>query len=113
MHEAGIIQSALRLAEERARAADATAIRRVVLRVGRMTGVVPEALEHAYAVLREGTLAAGAELHVEYAPGLCWCADCDRDFETTELIGECPRCGRPSGFVRGGTDIELVSLEVD
>lgn len=113
MHEAGIIQSALRLAEERARAADASVIRRVVLRVGRMTGVVPEALEHAYAVLREGTLAAGADLQVEYVPGTCWCADCDADFETTGLIGECPRCGRPSGFVRGGTDIELVSLEVD
>ena len=45
MHEVGIIQSTLELAERSARASGATQIHRLRLRVGRMTGVVRESLE--------------------------------------------------------------------
>lgn len=113
MHEAGIVQSLLTLAEEKARAAGAARIGSIRFRVGRMTGVVPEALEHAFAILRTGTLAADAALDVEYVPGTFWCSACEGEFETEELIGACPRCGAPSADVRRGREMDLVSLEVD
>jgi hydrogenase nickel incorporation protein HypA/HybF len=43
MHELGIIQSALDMAEERALAAGASQIHRLRLRVGELSGVVPQA----------------------------------------------------------------------
>jgi hydrogenase nickel incorporation protein HypA/HybF len=113
MHEAGIIQSTLDLAERQARNAGAGLITEVRMRVGRMTGVVPEALEHAFAVLSAGTMAAGARLEVEFVPGAFWCLACAREFEAEGLLGECPACGSPSADPRRGLEMELVSLEVD
>lgn len=112
MHEVGIIQSTLELAESEARKGGATGISEVRMRVGRLTGVVPEALETAFAVLRAGTLAEGATLAVDYVPGACWCLSCSFEFETDGLFGECPRCGEASPDVRRGTEMQLVSLEV-
>jgi len=112
MHEAGLIHSMLATAEREARRAGGTRIELVRLRVGRLSAAVPEALEHAFAALKTGTMAAEATMDVEYVPGILFCATCEKDFETDAMIGECPTCGAPSGFVKGGMDVELMSLEV-
>ena len=39
------------------------------LRIGALSGVVPEALEFAFEALRPGTLAEKAELAIESVPG--------------------------------------------
>ncbi|OPX98122.1 MAG: Hydrogenase/urease nickel incorporation protein HypA [Syntrophorhabdus sp. PtaU1.Bin002] len=113
MHEVGIVQSALDIAESQARAAGATKIHEIRLRIGQMTGIVPEALEHAMTVLRGGTLAENAELTIEYVPAVCWCATCEKEFAPIGLFGECPDCRAPSTDVRRGMELEIVSLEVD
>jgi hydrogenase nickel incorporation protein HypA/HybF len=113
MHEVGIMQSVLQIAEEQARKSGAVAIHEIRMRVGRMTGVVLESLEHAFAVLKDGTLAEEARLVVDEIPGTCWCAECDREFEAEGMIGECPACLRPSFEIRRGRELEVVSLEVD
>jgi hydrogenase nickel incorporation protein HypA/HybF len=113
MHEVGIMQSALDIAEKQARASGATAIHEIRLRIGQMTGVVPEALEHAFVVLREGTMSVGAKLAVEYVRAVFWCANCQKEFEQPGLFCECPECAIPSADVRSGMEMEIVSLEVD
>ncbi len=112
MHEAGIMQSVLQIAESQARDSGAGAIHEIRMRVGRMSGIVVESLEHAFMVLREGTMAASARLVVEDIAGACWCADCKSEFEAEGMIGECPACGRPSFEIRRGRELEVVSLEV-
>jgi hydrogenase nickel incorporation protein HypA/HybF len=69
MHEAGLMQSALELAGGHARRAGAVAIRRVVLRVGALSGVEPDALRFAFEALAPGTPAAGATLELEASGG--------------------------------------------
>ncbi len=112
MHEAGLIQSMLATAEREARRAGGTRIALVRLRVGRLSAVVPEALEHAFAALKAETMARDAVMEVQYVPGVLCCAACGKDFTTEDLIGECPTCGAPSGDVKDGMDVELTSLEV-
>lgn len=112
MHEVGIIQSTLTLAEQYARNAGAEGIIEIRLQVGQMTGVVPEALQYAFTILREGTLAEAAQLVVEYVSAVCWCATCRREFEAGGLFGVCPDCGTPSGEVRRGRELDLISMEV-
>jgi hydrogenase nickel incorporation protein HypA/HybF len=112
MHEVGIIQSALEAAVRRAREAGAREIQGLRLRVGAMTGVVPDALQFAFEVVRQGTLAAQARLEVELVPVRCWCARCQTEFPTEDLLYECPQCGALSSELRGGLELELASLEV-
>ena len=112
MHEFGIMESALALAEKNARTAGATQIHRLKVRVGKLSGVVPEALRFAFAALKANTLAAAAEFDIEEVPAVCWCATCAAEFEAQNLNYECPRCHQPSGDLRRGKEMDLASLEI-
>ncbi len=112
MHEVSLMQDTLSLAEERAKAADAKQIHRLLMRVGALSGVVPESLEFAFELLAKGTLADGATLSVERVPIVCFCPHCGQEFQPPDLYCECPGCGQPSADVRQGRELELASLEV-
>ena len=112
MHEIGLVQEALQLAEEQARRHGAARIHRIHLRVGRLAGVEPEALAFAFEVARVGTLAERAVLEVESIAAACYCQSCHHDFTTEDYVLACPVCGRPSSDLRAGQELELASLEV-
>lgn len=112
MHEFSIMQAALETAGEQTRAAGATEIHRLTLRVGALSGVVPEALRFAFAALKDQSLAATAELEIEEVPAAGWCPDCAVEFAVAHLHYECPRCLQPSGHLRRGKEMELASLEI-
>jgi len=106
------MQSALETAAQKTRAAGATQIHRLKLRVGKLSGVVPEALRSAFAGLKDETPAAAAELEIEEVPAICWCADCAAEFEAADWKYECPRCHQSSSDLRRGLELELTSLEI-
>jgi len=107
------MQSTLDLALESAKAAAASEIVSLRLKIGVMSGVVPESLQFAFEALREGTIAAGARLDVELVPVTCWCETCQAEFEAKELVYVCPRCSAMSRQLRHGLELELASLEVN
>lgn len=112
MHEIAIMQSALELAEEQARKAGGTAISRIRLRVGLLSGVVPESIEFAFSVLKQDTLASGAELEIERVPGRFQCTRCGALHELGEMKFDCPECGGLLAVTAGGADLELAQLEI-
>ena len=112
MHELSIMQSALSQALDEARRAGASRVHEIRLRIGALSGVVPEALEFAFEALAAGTPAEGARLTIEHVPARFWCATCNREFEAPTLFTECPDCHNPSGKLRAGREMELASLEV-
>jgi hydrogenase nickel incorporation protein HypA/HybF len=112
MHEVGVMQQALALALNQATSAGATRIHVLRLKVGRLSGVVPEALEFAFQVLRENTLAAGATLEIVNVPVVGLCERCDREFAVDDLVWECPQCGTLSAKLKHGLELEVDSLEI-
>jgi hydrogenase nickel incorporation protein HypA/HybF len=112
MHEFALMQSTLDCALKQAAAAGAGEIHELRLRVGRLSGVVPEALSFAFEALRPGTLAAGARLEIESVTAAMWCEACQREFESPEFLCECPGCGTISRQLRRGREMELVSMEI-
>lgn len=113
MHELSIMVEALRMAEEAAQAAQAKRIVAVKLRVGRLSGVVPEAMEFAWDAVRSGTMAENAVLEIESVPAVCWCAHCQSEFESPDFFNECPKCRRGDGELRRGSELEIVNIEVE
>lgn len=112
MHEFSIMQAALETAAQKTRAAGATRIHRLTVRVGALSGVVPEALRFAFAALKDKSPAAQAELVIEEVSAVGFCADCALEFAAADLHYACPRCHRPSGELRRGREMELASLEI-
>ncbi|HSV75081.1 MAG TPA: hydrogenase maturation nickel metallochaperone HypA [Chthonomonadales bacterium] len=112
MHEFSLMQSALEMAVDRASQHGAERIERLTMRIGDLSGVVPEALQFAFEVLRDGTCAATAALAIERVPVRCHCSECDASFEPDGLVYVCPRCGAASGDIRSGREMELAWIEV-
>ncbi len=113
MHELSIMQSALSLALEQAQRAGGGRVHVIRLRIGALSGVVPDALEFAFEALAPGTPAERARLAIEHVPARFWCATCTREFESEDMLAECPGCHGLSGELRAGREMELASLEVE
>jgi hydrogenase nickel incorporation protein HypA/HybF len=111
MHEVGIMQSALNLALEKAGQRGGVRIRALRLRVGALSGVVPEALEFAFEMLRQNTAAADASLLIERVPASCWCGACQVEFVSEDSMFDCPQCGGLATELRGGRELDLVSID--
>ena len=105
--------------------ADGRRITDIYLQVGKMSFVVPEAVESFFQYLSEGTLAEGAQLHFELVPIEMTCKDCDRKIELKQWAEERPQvtmqrafasgcqCGGANLRVTDGLGFDLVSIDVD
>jgi hydrogenase nickel incorporation protein HypA/HybF len=113
MHELSIMESALSMALQQARQNGASRVCVIRLRIGVLSGVVPDALQFAFEALTPGTPAEGGELAIEHVPARFWCAACAQEFKSDDLFGECPGCHRPSGDLRAGREMEVASLEIE
>lgn len=106
------MQAALSTALEYTKAKGASRIHYMELHVGKLSGVVPEALAFAFDVVTAGTAAEGAELKLETIPVLCHCPLCGKEFQPADWVYECPECHCISTDIRQGQALELASLEV-
>jgi hydrogenase nickel incorporation protein HypA/HybF len=113
VHELSIMESALRIALAQAKKAGARRVCQIRLRIGALSGVVPDALQFAFEALAPGTLAEGAELAIENVPPRFWCSRCSKEFQSEDLFADCPDCQQPSGELRTGREMEVASLEID
>ena len=112
MHEVGIMEEAVRVAVETAKSSGASKVLRLRLRVGALSGVVPEALQFAFDVVCGDPMTREAQLEVESVAASGWCSDCGLEFECEDLIAECPRCRKVSGELRHGRELEIASVEI-
>jgi hydrogenase nickel incorporation protein HypA/HybF len=113
MHEVSIMAEAVRMAAEAAQAAGASRITGLHLRVGRLSGVVPDALQFAFEAVTVGTLAERATLTIEQIPARFWCQACQQEYEAAKMFPECPKCNDPSAELRSGREMELASMEIE
>jgi hydrogenase nickel incorporation protein HypA/HybF len=81
------------------------------LRIGVLSGVVPEALQFAWDVVTRQTIAEGAQLEIESVPASAWCPVCQAGFACADFYTECPRCHQVIGELRHGRELELVAVE--
>ncbi len=113
VHELSIATSALQQTLEAAHEAGASRVARIVLRVGAISGVEVEALRFAFSAILPGTAAEGAELEICPVAARAHCASCQADFAPgSDLLFECPTCGRLSATITQGRELELTRLEI-
>ncbi len=114
MHELSIAYSVVEIATESAKAAGASRVREVHVRLGALSGVVQGALEFSYEVACAGTLLEGSVLVVTELPAKVYCAVCEREVELASVqFFCCPVCGTPSGDLRQGRELDVEAIEVD
>lgn len=113
MHEMSMCESIVQIIEEQARVQDFTRVRRVVLRIGALAAVDPEALRFCFDAVAAHGVARGAELDIRDVPGVAWCMPCAARVPVARRHEPCPRCGSQQTVLQGGDDLSIQELEVD
>jgi hydrogenase nickel incorporation protein HypA/HybF len=112
MHELSIAMSIVETVLEEAERRGAR-VEAVHLKVGRLSGVVADALLFSYEVACQDTPLQGSRLVIEEVPIVVYCSKCEaqRALESMQLFC-CPECGTQTGEVVHGKELEVVALEM-
>jgi hydrogenase nickel incorporation protein HypA/HybF len=113
MHELSIAMSIVEMAQEEAEARGNVQIEAVHLRLGKLSGVVKEALLSSYEMACETTVLEGSRLIIEEIPVEIFCGKCQlqRPIHSIQLFC-CADCGTPSAEVVRGKELEVFALEI-
>jgi hydrogenase nickel incorporation protein HypA/HybF len=112
MHELSICRSLIREADAVVREAAATAVLRVRVRVGPLSGVEPALLLAAWDAGRAGTRFADALLDVERAEIVVRCRECNHLGPAEPADLRCRRCGAASTTLSSGDECLLIGVDL-
>jgi len=115
MHELSIAQGLIEVATEALAQSQSGPVRveSVLIRLGVLCGVVPEALEFCYGLSVMGTPLEGSRLVMEQQPAVIFCPQCLNNqilSDWTRL--RCPTCETLVSSLVHGRELELISMEV-
>jgi hydrogenase nickel incorporation protein HypA/HybF len=106
VHELAIIEAVVDQVTERLGDQRVSAIH---LAVGKLSGVVPDALRFCFELATSDTTMDGAALTIEEPPGQGECRSCGREFPIPDAIALCP-CGSADVRIVGGAELVIRSV---
>lgn len=113
MHEMALTESVIGIIEDNARSQGFSRAKLVVLEIGQLSHVEPEAMMFCFDAVSRGTLAEGAKLEIIRTPGAGWCLDCEKTVPLSERFGACPDCGNYHVQMTAGEELRVRELEVE
>ncbi|BCR06577.1 putative hydrogenase nickel incorporation protein HypA [Desulfuromonas versatilis] len=113
MHEVGITQSIVEIAERTARSGGAKRVLSVTVEIGALSGVIPEAVEFCFEACSKGTFLENARLIIERVPGMGRCPNCAGETEIDAYSCECPACGAFGLETLQGKELRVKEMEID
>jgi hydrogenase nickel incorporation protein HypA/HybF len=112
MHELALMRDMVEAIEDHLRTKhELRRVRRVVLDVGRVSGVLPDSLQFCFEACVAGSVAEGAALEICEIPGRARCRACGTTIDLSEAYGICS-CGSAELEWLSGRELRLKELEV-
>lgn len=109
MHELGITRNVVAIASEAARGAR---VRKVTLEVGKLSGVMTEAIRFCFDTVSQGTSLDGAELEIREIEGQARCKACGAVYALPTLFAACA-CGSRDCERLAGEELNIKSIELE
>ncbi len=113
MHEMSLAENMLQIIEESARTQNFQRVRTVVLEIGALSAVEPDAMRFCFDAVTRGSIAEGARLEILDRPGEGWCTECSKTVLLRERFGLCPECGGARVEITSGNEMRVKELEVE
>lgn len=108
MHELGITRNIVEIVSERA--GDAK-VNRVLLEIGQLSMVVPDAIRFCFDVVSKDTVLEGAELQIKEIAGRARCNTCEHEFAIDQPFGRC-QCGSTNIRCIAGEELNIKEMEI-
>ncbi|HBR56141.1 MAG TPA: hydrogenase maturation nickel metallochaperone HypA [Blastocatellia bacterium] len=113
MHEMAIAESVFEIAFAEAEKHASAKIRKIKLSIGEFSGVVRDALEFAFEVLKPGTAAENVEIEIEVVKMKTFCPKCgESECGLSDIRLKCDGCSGPLE-VTAGREMQVDYIDLD
>jgi hydrogenase nickel incorporation protein HypA/HybF len=114
MHEMGIAMEIVDIAKASIpEDMQGAKIRRVNLKVGKLSAIVPESLRFCFELAVKDTPLEDAELVIEELPVVARCKDCQTQWTVTKPVFTCKACQSGSIDILSGRELDITSIEIE
>ncbi len=112
MHELGIAQNILEIVRQAVPDEQKAAVRKIRIRVGQLSGIVPDSLDFCFSVMLNESRMPKARLAIEEVPTISRCRDCAHRFQIEDMAFLCPACKSTNLELVSGRELEVVEIEL-
>ncbi|QSJ17626.1 hydrogenase maturation nickel metallochaperone HypA [Nostoc sp. UHCC 0702] len=109
MHELGITQNIVAIVIEHAKAKK---VLRVVLEIGKLSAIMPDAVQFCFDICTQGTVLEGSNLEIIEIPGLARCQQCGTEIALDKPFGIC-NCGSVHLDLITGEELKIKEIEIE
>jgi hydrogenase nickel incorporation protein HypA/HybF len=88
-------------------------VKSVVIEIGSLSGVVPEAVEFCFAACARETEVEGARLEIRRLAAQGKCLECNTMQQIEQMYDPCSNCGSFMIEVSSGKEMRVLEIEVD
>jgi len=113
MHELAIAQSLIGIIEQEALPYTGAKVTRVRVLIGKLSGVMPDALKFAFEAISVGGIAEGASLEIEEVPLRIRCHQCGEVLVVEDPFLTCPNCEGTDVEIVTGRELDIRSIEIE
>lgn len=112
MHELSLAEDMLSLIEQQAKVDPFKQVTKVILEVGNLSHVEPEAMQFCFDSVMKNSIGDGAQLEICITSGQGRCPSCGTICAMTQRYDPCGNCGSFGLQVISGDAVRIKSLEV-
>ena len=112
MHELSIAQSIFENVLKEKKTRNLSNIEKIGLRIGSLSGILPDSLEFSFNALKIDTELADTILEMEIIPLQGYCKKCEQNFAVHDYTFFCPSCQSGQIEIEQGMDMEIAFLEI-
>ena len=113
MHELPVTQSIVRIASEEAKKNNVKIVKEIRIKVGKLTGLIPNCIQYYFDIISKGTVVEGAKLNIEKLPIRIKCNNCGKESIIEVNSYSCSFCNSNDIKIIGGNEFYIESLEVE
>ncbi len=109
MHELGITQNIVAIVSEHAKGQK---VSRVLLEIGKLSAIMPDAIQFCFDICSQGTVLEGSTLEILEIPGLAKCRHCGAEIALDKPFGIC-QCGSVQLDLINGEELKIKEIEIE
>jgi len=109
MHELAITRNIVAIVGD---AAQGRRVTRVTIEIGKLSGIMADAVAFCFDIVAAGTPLAGAALDIREIDGRARCQECGGEFAAQTLFAPCP-CGSRRTDRLHGEELNIKAMELE